>query len=140
MTSSKWKARSMRRSNASARHGTDSRPARFKRKEAMIHLSVSIILLAAMALQPGAVSAQGYPNRSIRVIVPASPGDSCDILTRLIGHKVGERLGQQFAADNRPGASGMLGLQLIAQASPDGYTIGCGQGGNMVIVPIAYQK
>jgi tripartite-type tricarboxylate transporter receptor subunit TctC len=106
----------------------------------MIHLWVSIILLAAMTLQPGVLSAQGYPNRSVRVIVPASPGDSCDILTRLIGHKVGERLGQQFAADNRPGASGMLGLQLIAQAPPDGYTIGCGQGGNMVIVPIAYQK
>jgi tripartite-type tricarboxylate transporter receptor subunit TctC len=53
---------------------------------------------------------------------------------------VGEHLGQQLAADNRPGASGMLGLQLIAQAQPDGYTIGCGQGGNMVIAPIAYEK
>src|SRR4029079_6233153 len=47
---------------------------------------------------------------------------------------------QALTVDNRPGASGMLGLQLIAQAPADGYTIGCGQGGNMVIVPLAYAK
>src|SRR6185503_12607173 len=98
------------------------------------------VLLVAGALPVAGATAQNYPVRPVRVIVPASPGDSCDILTRLIGQKVGERLGQQFAADNRPGASGMLGLQLIAQAAPDGYTIGCGQGGNMVIVPLAYAK
>jgi len=96
--------------------------------------------LAVAALLASESPAQGYPVKPVRVIVPASPGDSCDILTRLIGQKVAERLGQAFTADNRPGASGMLGLQLIAQAPPDGYTIGCGQGGNMVIVPIAYAK
>jgi tripartite-type tricarboxylate transporter receptor subunit TctC len=106
----------------------------------MIRSLASIVVLAAAALHAGAANSQAYPNRTIRVIVPASPGDSCDILTRLIGHKVGERLGQQLAADNRPGASGMIGLQLIAAAPPDGYTIGCGQGGNMVIVPLATQK
>ena len=106
----------------------------------MIRVSISIIVLAAMALQPGGASAQGYPNKSVRVIVPASPGDSCDVLSRLIGQKVGERLGQQFAADNRPGAGGQLGLQLLSKSAPDGYTIACGQGGNMVIVPLAYQK
>ena len=98
------------------------------------------LLFAGAALYAAGAHSQNYPNRPVRVIVPASPGDSCDILTRLIGHKVGERLGQQFAADNRPGAGGQLGLQMIAQAPPDGYTIGCGQGGNMIIVPIAYQK
>src|SRR5262245_60016270 len=98
-----------------------------------------MVLLAAVLPATGAL-AQGYPVKPVRVIVPASPGDSCDILTRLIGQKVGERLGQQFAADNRPGAGGQLGLQLIAQVPADGYTIGCGQGGNMVIVPLAYQK
>jgi tripartite-type tricarboxylate transporter receptor subunit TctC len=106
----------------------------------MTRVSASIILLAAAVLHAGSVLSQGYPNRTVRVIVPASPGDSCDILTRLIGHKVGERLGQQLAADNRPGAGGQLGMQMIAQAPPDGYTIGCGQGGNMVIVPLAHQK
>ncbi|HZM45082.1 MAG TPA: tripartite tricarboxylate transporter substrate-binding protein [Burkholderiales bacterium] len=99
-----------------------------------------VVVLAAVAFPAAGALAQPYPVKPVRVIVPASPGDSCDILTRLIGQKVAERLGQPFTADNRPGASGMLGLQLIAQAPPDGYTIGCGQGGNMVIVPLAYAK
>lgn len=62
------------------------------------------------------------------------------MLTRLVGQKVGERLGQQLSADNRPGAGGQFGLQLLAKSAPDGYTLACGQGGNMVIVPLAYQK
>ena len=106
----------------------------------MIRIAFSMIVLAAAALQAGGVYAQGYPNKPIRLIVPAAPGDSCDVLSRLIGQKVGERLGQQLAVDNRVGAGGQLGLQLLAQSPPDGYTIGCGQGGNMVIVPIAYKK
>ena len=106
----------------------------------MIRIAISMILFAAVGLHAGGVYAQGYPVKPIRLIVPAAPGDSCDVLSRLIGQKVGERLGQQLAVDNRVGAGGQLGLQLIAQSPPDGYTIGCGQGGNMVIVPIAYKK
>jgi tripartite-type tricarboxylate transporter receptor subunit TctC len=106
----------------------------------MIRIATSMILFAAAALPTGGAFAQSYPARTVRVIVPAAPGDSCDVLSRLIGQKVGERLGQALAVDNRTGAGGQLGLQLIAQAAPDGYTIGCGQGGNMVIVPIAYKK
>jgi len=106
----------------------------------MIRTAISMVLFAAVALPAGGATAQAYPTKAIRVIVPAAPGDSCDVLARLIGQKVGERLGQQLTVDNRLGAGGQLGLQLIAQAKPDGYTIGCGQGGNMVIVPIAYKK
>ena len=106
----------------------------------MIRIAISMILFAAVGLPAGDALAQAYPAKPIRVIVPAAPGDSCDVLSRLIGQKVGERLGQPLAADNRVGAGGQLGLQLLAQAPADGYTIGCGQGGNMVIVPIAYKK
>ena len=106
----------------------------------MFRIAISMILSAAAGLFAGGAFAQSYPAKPIRVIVPAAPGDSCDVLSRLIGQKVGERLGQPLAADNRVGAGGQLGLQLIAQAPADGYTIGCGQGGNMVIVPIAYKK
>jgi tripartite-type tricarboxylate transporter receptor subunit TctC len=106
----------------------------------MIRIAISMILFAAAALLADGAFAQTYPAKPVRVIVPAAPGDSCDVLSRLIGQKVGERLGQQFTADNRVGAGGQVGLQLIARAAPDGYTIGCGQGGNMVIVPIAYKK
>lgn len=106
----------------------------------MIRIAITMVLFAAAALPAGGAYAQAYPTRAIRVIVPAAPGDSCDVLARLIGQKVGERLGQQLAVDNRVGAGGQLGLALIAKAPPDGYTIGCGQGGNMVIVPIARKK
>lgn len=110
-------------------------------------VSKVLLWLAATAMATGAAaqttstgSGQAYPNRTIRVIIPAGAGDSCDVLSRLVGHKVSEKLGQQLAIDNRPGAGGQLGLQMIAKAPPDGYTLGCGQGGNMVIVPIAYKK
>ena len=83
---------------------------------------------------------QNYPSKTIRVIVPAAPGDSCDTLARLVGAKTAERLGQQLAIDNRVGAGGQLGLELIAKAPSDGYTIGCGQGGNMIILPLALKK
>jgi len=106
----------------------------------MVRFAILMILFAVVGLPAGGAFAQAYPAKPIRVIGPAAPGDSCDVLSRLIGQKVGERLGQPLAADNRVGAGGQLGLQLIAQAPADGYTIGCGQGGNMVIVPIAYKK
>jgi len=106
----------------------------------MIRTAIKMILFAVAVAQAGGACAQTYPARSVRVIVPAAPGDSCDVLSRLIGQKVSERLGQQLTVDNRVGAGGQVGLQLIAKAPPDGYTIGCGQGGNMVIVPIAYKK
>ena len=106
----------------------------------MLRVATSIILCTAVVLPTVGAHAQSYPNRPIRVIVPAAPGDSCDVLARLIGQKVSESLKQPLTVDNRVGAGGQLGLQLIAQAPKDGYTIGCGQGGNMVIVPIAYKK
>lgn len=98
-----------------------------------------LILLYLFMISGGAWS-QAYPAKTIRVIIPAAPGDSCDTLSRLVGYKAAEKLGQQFAVDNRPGAGGQLGLEMIARAPADGYTIGCGQGGNMVIVPLAYKK
>ena len=105
----------------------------------MSRVVTSIILLAA-TVWTAVAHAQPYPNRPVRVIVPAAPGDSCDVLSRLIGQKASESLKQPFTVDNRVGAGGQLGLQLIKESKPDGYTIGCGQGGNMVIVPIAYKK
>jgi tripartite-type tricarboxylate transporter receptor subunit TctC len=105
----------------------------------MIRVLVSLAALAA-TVAPATVCAQAYPTRAIRVIIPAAPGDSCDVLARMVGQKASERLGQQMIIDNRPGAGGQLGLQLLTQAPADGYTIACGQGGNMVIVPLAYQK
>ncbi len=93
------------------------------------------ILITGLGCAAPAMAQQKYPLRPVRVIVPQLPGDSCDTFARLIGHQMGERLGQQFVVDNRPGASGSIGLQMTATAAPDGHTIACGQGGNMSVVP-----
>jgi tripartite-type tricarboxylate transporter receptor subunit TctC len=84
--------------------------------------------------------AQSYPSRPIKVIVPFPPGDAADILARLIGPKVQERTGQAMVVENRPGASGQLGMGVLREAAADGYTIGVGQGGNLVVAPHTYRK
>jgi tripartite-type tricarboxylate transporter receptor subunit TctC len=66
---------------------------------------------------------KGYPNRPVRLIVPFPPGGSNDILGRFIAAKLTERLGQQVIVDNRPGADGIIGTDLAARATPDGYTL-----------------
>jgi tripartite-type tricarboxylate transporter receptor subunit TctC len=96
-----------------------------------------VLILCAGALQAGA---QNYPARPIRVIVPFPPGDAADILARLIGAMVSEHLGQQMVVENRAGASGQIGMALLKDAPADGYTIGVGQGGNMVVAPHTYKK
>ena len=101
----------------------------------MRHIVRIVSLLLACAFAAGSALAQKYPTKPIRVIVPQPPGDPCDTFGRLIGYKVSERLGQQLVVDNRPGASGTIGLALAAKAPADGYTIACGQGGNMSVIP-----
>src|SRR5205814_10295719 len=97
---------------------------------------VAVTILTILGLLWSAlVQAQQYPTKPIRLIVPFPPAETMDVMSRLIAPKLGERLGQPVVIENRPGASGMLGLDLVARAAPDGYTIGAGQGGNMVILP-----
>ena len=79
--------------------------------------------------------AQAYPSKPIRIIIPFPPGNTTDIMSRLIAPKMTDRLGQQVIVENRPGASGMLGLDYVAKSPADGYTVGCVQGGNMVVLP-----
>jgi tripartite-type tricarboxylate transporter receptor subunit TctC len=95
--------------------------------------AASVLLVSACLC--GTAFAQKYPTRTVRIVVPQLPGDSCDTIARLIGHRMSETLGQQFVVDNRPGASGTIGLALAAKAPADGYTIACGQGGNMSVIP-----
>jgi tripartite-type tricarboxylate transporter receptor subunit TctC len=78
--------------------------------------------LLALA-QTAGLSAQGYPARPIRVIVPLSAGGSADIVGRLIAQKLGERFGQQVVIDNRPGAGSIIGTEIAARAPRDGYTL-----------------
>jgi tripartite-type tricarboxylate transporter receptor subunit TctC len=68
-------------------------------------------------------AARNYPSRPIRVIVPQAPGGSNDIMARYVGGQLTERLGRQVVVDNRPGAEGMIGTEIVARANPDGYTL-----------------
>jgi tripartite-type tricarboxylate transporter receptor subunit TctC len=81
------------------------------------------------------LEAQTYPNRPIKMVVPFPPGETADILVRLLGPKMSEKLGQTIVIVNHAGASGIIGMDEIAKASPDGYTIGIGQVGNLAILP-----
>lgn len=84
-------------------------------------LAVSSAALLASTWLPA--SAQDYPSKPIRVVVPVAAGGSPDVLARLIGERIRPRLGQPFVIDNRAGAGQMIGSDLVAKAAPDGYTI-----------------
>ena len=91
-------------------------------------------LLFTIAVSPHAL-AQSYPSKPIRIVVPYQAGDLSDVIARLIGQKVSEQVGQPVIVDNRPGASGIVGLQVALQAEPDGYTFVLGQMGSMAVSP-----
>ena len=90
-------------------------------------------LLAAACLAPQWAAAQPYPSRPIRLIVPYAPGGNTDIVARIFGQKLGERVGQPVVFDNRGGATGTLGVGVAAKSPNDGYTIVIGDLGSMVI-------
>jgi tripartite-type tricarboxylate transporter receptor subunit TctC len=79
---------------------------------------------ASVALVPALASAQAYPTRAIKIIVPAPPGGAIDIIARVVGDKLATSLGQPVIIDNKPGASNNLGTDALAKSTPDGYTIG----------------
>ena len=84
---------------------------------------VRILAAGALFASAQAVAADTFPSRPIRMIVPTGAGGVTDVLGRVVAHKLGEALGQQVVIDNRPGASGIVGSQIVATAPPDGYTL-----------------
>ena len=90
--------------------------------------------IAVLALLAGTAFAQ-YPSRPIRIVIPYPPGGGTDIVVRAIGPRLTERLGQPLVVDNRGGATGIIGTELVARAAPDGYTILLHTVAGLAIVP-----
>jgi tripartite-type tricarboxylate transporter receptor subunit TctC len=98
-------------------------------------LALTLLLFSALAIGQAA-----YPSRPVKMIVPFAPGGASDFVARIISPKLGEVLGQQIVIDNRPGASGNIGMEAAAKAVPDGYTIYLGNIGTIAINPAVFQS
>ena len=97
-------------------------------------------LLGYLALSGGALMAQDYPSRVVRIIVGDTPGTASDIAVRLLSQKLTEAWGQQVIVDNRPGANGIIGAELAAKANPDGYTLLTGVPSMLTMNQFVYKK
>jgi tripartite-type tricarboxylate transporter receptor subunit TctC len=106
----------------------------------VLKILVMLTGVLAFAQTVAPVAAQAYPNRPVRFVVPFAPGGSTDTLARTIGAKMSDSMGQQIVVDNRPGANGNLGMDIVAQAPADGYTIVLGYIANLAIGPHLYSK
>jgi tripartite-type tricarboxylate transporter receptor subunit TctC len=99
------------------------------------------VMAVAFCLAVGAAAAQDkYPTRPIKVLVPYAPGGAVDIVTRIVTEDMRQTLGQPFVVENKPGAYGILAIQDMARAAPDGYTLMFGNNNANVITPILYAK
>ncbi len=99
--------------------------------------AISLVMLAiAMVSPPAPASAETYPDRPIRIIVPFGAGGIADITTRLVADKVGEKLGQRFVVDNQPGAGGIAAARAVLAAPADGYTLALETNGTAISVPL----
>ena len=96
--------------------------------------------LGLLGLSGQAAAQINYPNKPIRMVVPFAPGGVTDTSGRLIAEQLSKRLGQQVIVDNKPGASGNIGTQMVVSAEPDGYTLVLGFDGTMVINPHVFAK
>jgi tripartite-type tricarboxylate transporter receptor subunit TctC len=100
---------------------------------------LALIFAALFAvLAPAAASAQTFPVRPIKIVVPFPPGGTPDILSRVLGNAATRILGQQIVVENRPGAGGNVAMDLVARAAPDGYTLIMGTIGTCAMNPFLY--
>lgn len=97
------------------------------------------VALAALALAASAFAhCQKYPERPIRLVVPVAPGGSLNLYTRFIAQKLSDAIGQTVIVDNRPGANGIIGADIVAKAAPDGYTLLMGASPTLGVNPTLY--
>jgi tripartite-type tricarboxylate transporter receptor subunit TctC len=102
------------------------------------HALAAIAFACVMFAETSALAQQNYPERPIRLVVPVPPGGSLNLYTRYIAQKLTELLSQQVVVDNRGGANGMIGADLVAKAAPDGYTLLMGASPTLGVNPTLY--
>ena len=107
---------------------------------AKIFLGGGLVCLCAGGAYAAQSDAVNYPARPIRLMVPQNPGASVDNVSRILAARMGEQLGQQIVADNRPGAGGTLAAEVVAHAAPDGHTLFAVATGTAVISPQTFKK
>ena len=90
------------------------------------------LALAVLAAAGGAFAQQPWPEKPVRIVVPFPPGGSADVLARLIGQRLGSAFGQSFVVENRAGAGGNVGTEVVVRSAPDGYTLGLSTSGPLV--------
>lgn len=106
-----------------------------KRRVLSVFAAAVAVLSATSALADSS-----YPTKPVRIVVPLSAGGPTDLLARIVGQQLGERLGQPVIIENRPGAGGNIGAEIVAKAPPDGYTLFMGTSGPLSINPSLYNK
>lgn len=106
----------------------------------LLYLCMMALMALAASVLPSQTNAERYPHRPIRFIVPYSPGGGADIVARLLAQKLSESFSERVVVDNRPGAGGILGTDLGAKTTPDGYTLVLGNVGPVAISPSLYKK
>jgi tripartite-type tricarboxylate transporter receptor subunit TctC len=105
-----------------------------------MNTSLKMVIAASLSLIYAAATAQSYPEKPIRVVVPTAPGGANDILARTIGPKLTEAWKQPVVVDNRAGGGGIIGSALVSRAKPDGYTLVLGSISHIAIAPSVFPE
>src|SRR6266508_4543470 len=104
---------------------------------------LGILLLSTVVLAAGGMEAAAqdkYPSKPVKVLVPFGPGSATDIVMRIVGEQMRPILGQPVLIENKPGAGGIIAIEEMVRARPDGYTLQVGNPGTNVLTPIIYKK
>src|SRR5215213_10956879 len=105
-----------------------------------MRLTLALVSAFTLALGGAAVAQDKYPSKPVKIVVPYAPGGATDITSRLFGEQLKNILGQQVVVENKPGAFGILGIEEMARAKPDGYTLFVGNVSTNAITPVLFKS
>nr|WP_297383372.1 tripartite tricarboxylate transporter substrate binding protein [uncultured Roseateles sp.] len=110
------------------------------KRNTFVRVLAALVSAGAASFLPSTVTAAPYPDKPLRIVVPYAPGGAGDILARVLAEKLAPRLGQSVIVDNKTGAAGNIGIDAVAKAPPDGYTISFALSSNLMINQFLFKK